>query len=75
MIRIYLIILVCALFVGAYFYGENRGASKCQIKNLESQIEKTEQIQQNKRNLDDKVYKTGVRDIRDILRAKYTIAQ
>lgn len=73
--RIYLMIAVCAMMVGAYFYGDQHGNNKCQMQNLKNRIETNEQIQQNKRHINDKVYKTGVRDIRRILRDKYTISE
>ncbi len=63
------------MIVGAYFYGTKIGNSKCEILNFQNQIKTTEQIQQNERILNDTVYKTGVRDIRRILRDKYTIAE
>ncbi len=75
MARLYLIMLICAIITGAFFYGKTIGKSKCEIQNFQNQINQTEQIQQNKRNLNETVYKTGVRDIRRILRDKYTIAE
>lgn len=75
MIKLYLIILVCVIVCGAFFYGKNVGISKCEIQNLQNQINTTEQSQQNERNINDTVYKTGVRDIRRILYDKYTIAE
>lgn len=75
MTKIYLIILICAIIIGAFFYGKNVGISKCEIQNLQNQINTTEQSQQNERNINDTVYKTGVRDIRRILYDKYTIAE
>ena len=74
MIRGYLIMCVCAMLIGAFFYGKNVGISKCEIKNFQNQINETEQSKTNERILDDTVYKTGVRDIRRILHDKYTIA-
>lgn len=77
MTKLYLIILICicAISAGAFFYGKNIGVSKCEIQNLQNQINTTEQNQVNKRILNDKVFKTGVADIRRILRDKYSIAE
>lgn len=75
MIKFYLIILVCVIILGAFFYGRDVGRSKCEIQNFQNQIKTTEKIQQTERILNDAVYKTGVADIRRILRDKYTIAE
>lgn len=61
--------------MGAYFYGFNIANSKCQNKQLQNNIFEIQQIQQNKKEIHDTVYKTGVADIRRILRDKYTIAE
>ena len=75
MLKIYLIILICAIFFGAFFYGKNIGISQCKIQNLQNQIDVDEQKQIKERIINDTVYKTGVRDIRHVLRDKYTIAE
>ena len=67
--------LICALVIGAFFYGKNVGVSKCEIQNLQNQINTTEQNQVKERDINDKVFKTGVADIRRILRDKYSIAE
>ena len=67
--------MVCAIVFGAYFFGENRGAFKCQTQHLEKQIEKIEQTKNTKRILNDKVYRTDMYDIRRVLRDKYTIGE
>ena len=69
MIRIYFIVGVSAMIFGAYFYGVNMTNSKCEKKYLQN----IQQTQQKQRVIHDKVYKTGVGDIRRILRDKYTI--
>ena len=73
--KIYLIIVFSAFIMGAYFYGFNIANSKCQNKQLQNNIFEIQQIQQNKKEIHDTVYKTGVVDIRRILRDKYTIAE
>jgi len=75
MTKIYLIILMCAFGLGAFFYGRNVGVAKCEKQNLQNQINITKQKQMNERIINDKVFKTGVADIRRILRDKYTIAE
>lgn len=75
MIKLYLTILICAIVYGAFFYGKNVGASKCEIQKLHNQIYVIDQNKTKERNINDMVYKTGVRDIRRILHDKYTIAE
>lgn len=75
MMKLYLIGLVCVALVGAFFYGKSVGISKCEIQNFQSHINNIEQIKINERVINDVVYKTGVRDIRRILRDKYSIAE
>ena len=75
MTKIYLIISICALVIGTFFYGKNIGASKCEMQNLQKQINTNEQYETKERIINDTVYKTGVGDIRRVLRDKYTIAE
>ena len=73
--RIYFGVLISAFVLGAYFYGINIERAKCQIQYLsqEQQIQETNIKKQ--KEIHDKVYKTGLNDIRSILRDKYTIAE
>ena len=73
--KLYLIIALCVIVCGAFFYGKSAGVSKCEIQNFQNQINITEQNNSKERNINDTVYKTGVRDIRRILHDKYTIAE
>lgn len=77
--KIYLFATIGALFCVVYFYGVNIGKSKCEINNFQKQIgtvqENTNQNIQTKRIINDQVYKTGVYDIRCILRDKYSIKE
>ncbi len=73
--RFYIIGLICAIIVGAYFYGRGIGNAKCQIKNLEQTQQTQIQIIKNKGVINDKVFKTGADDIRRILHDKYSIAE
>lgn len=69
----------CALVLGAYFYGARVADAKCTIKNLENDLNENIQIQKqynnNQKVIHEAVYKTGLADIRRILRDKYTIAE
>ena len=73
--KIYFIVLISAFVFGAYFYGLNITNAKCREKQSQNNLIEIQQIERNKRIIRDTVYKTGVRDIRRILRDKYTIAE
>ena len=75
MTKIYLIALMCATIVGAYFYGKSVGVAQCEKQYLQNQINTTQQQKINERVINETVYKTGVRDIRRILHDKYTITE
>ena len=66
---------MCVTIVGAYFYGKNVGVAQCEKQYLQNQINTTQQQKINERVINETVYKTGVRDIRRILRDKYTITE
>jgi len=76
--KLYLFLAVCALVCGAYFYGMNLADAKCRARfsqqNLQSIQNYQNQIMKNKRQTDEIIYKTSVRDIRRVLRDKYSIA-
>jgi len=76
--KLYLFLAVCALVCGAYFYGMNLADAKCRAhfsqQNLQSIQNYQNQIMKNKRQTDEIIYKTSVRDIRRVLRDKYSIA-
>ena len=73
--KIYFIVALGALVLGAYFYGVNTADLKCREKQTQNNLVEIQQIQQSKKEIHEKVYKTGVADIRIILRDKYTIAE
>lgn len=75
MTKIYLMLLLGAVVIGAYFYGVNITNVKCREKNAINNLTEIQHMEQNKRDIHDTVYKTGVADIRRILRDKYTIAE
>ena len=73
--KLYLILLFCAFAYGAYVFGK----TKCQLNvaqnNLVQNQKQQELFLQRKRIIHENVYKTGVADIRRILRDEYTIAE
>jgi len=75
----YLILFFCISVISAYFCGAKIADVKCRAsvvkKSLEMAEQQTKQILQNQRIVHEKVYKTGVVDIRHILQSKYTIAE
>ena len=73
--KIYVVVLFGALCSVFYFYGLNVGKSKCEIKNIKQQINTVQETKQKERIINEKVYKTGVGDIRRILHNEYTIKQ
>jgi len=74
MIKIYFIVAMGAIVIGAYFYGANISDSKCRAKQMQNNLNEIQTIEQHKKEIHDKVYKTGTDDIRRILHDKYTIA-
>jgi len=79
MTKIYLILSIISIVVLSYFYGANVANAKCKLLFAQQQsafLQKSqEQYLENKRLIDEKVYKTGVVDIRGILFNKYTISE
>ena len=73
--KLYLLMAVCALVIGAFFYGSNLADSKCQMRHITESAHNQTQIIKKQRIIHENVYKTGVGDIRRILRDKYTIAE
>lgn len=76
--KFYMIGLIFMAFFLCFAVGNIRGNAKCKEKIAEETMENikdTQIIYQNKRKeADEKVFSTGVSDIRCILRQKYTIA-
>jgi len=71
----YLIIAVCAMVVGAYFFGARIAREKCVADGANAQTHEIVNSRNILRKANEKTLNTGVRDIRDILRRKYTIAE
>lgn len=77
--KLYLIGLIGAIVCGAYLYGTNVADAKCKMNQAQANLQNMQntqiQIIESKRKNHEIVYKTGVRDIRNILCDKYTIAE
>ena len=71
----YLIIAVCAMVFGAYFFGARIAREKCAVRGANAQTNEIINNVNMVRVANEKTVHTGVRDIRDILRRKYTIAE
>ncbi len=71
----YLILAVVVIIAGAYFFGARIGREKCAVANARTQTNEIINITDIQRNTDEKVFNTGVRDIRRVLCEKYTIAE
>lgn len=59
---------------GAYFMGARIAYIKCRVNTAIAQTTDMVQFIKLNRISDEKVFNTNMRDIRDILRKKYTIA-
>lgn len=71
----YLILAAAVIVAGGYFFGVRIGRMRCAIDSMRAQSNEITNIIDIKRNTDEKVFNTGLRDIRHILHAKYTIAE
>ncbi len=71
----YLIIAVCAMVFGAYFFGARIAREKCVADGANAQTSEIINNVKLLRGANEKTVHTNVRDIRDILRRKYTIAE
>ena len=71
----YLIIAVCAMVFGAYFFGARIAHEKCVADGANAQTNDIINNVNMVRVANEKTFHTGVRDIRNILRRKYTIAE
>ncbi|MBR4806501.1 MAG: hypothetical protein IKZ64_01625 [Alphaproteobacteria bacterium] len=73
--RIYLIIAILCIVGGAYLLGAQVAQRKCELRAAQNQTNEIIQTISIQRKTDEKVYNTGVHDIRRILHTKYTIAE
>ena len=73
--KIYLIIAIGIMLGGAYFMGARITREKCKTEIANNQNANILNIIQIKENIDEKTFNTNTRDIRRILRDKYSIAE
>lgn len=71
----YLVGATVIIVAGAYFFGARIARIKCVAAGARAQSNEIINITNTKRATDEKVFNTGMRDVRRILRAKYTIAE
>ena len=71
----YLFMVAAVVALAAYFFGIQIGRMRCVALNARTQSDEIVNIISIKRKTDEKVYNTGLHDIRNILREKYTIAE
>lgn len=71
----YLFIACVAIVAFAYWAGGRVASQKCATQIAEIRAEQQSVNLENMVNVNEKVFNTGVRDIRRILRTKYTIAE
>lgn len=72
--KIYVALLFIGVVLGAFVCGGKIANAKCQMRIAQTSKTQVEQSLYNNRILNDKVYKTGVADIRRILQSEYSIA-
>lgn len=75
MTKLYFIIALCGLEIAIYTYAWNQGIAKCRRENTQHFINQITEQNKKQRILDVEIYHTNLRDIRRVLREKYTIAE
>ncbi|MCR4917534.1 MAG: hypothetical protein K5912_01155 [Alphaproteobacteria bacterium] len=73
--KTYLIMAVVAMVIGAYWAGATISYHKCQTDAGATKIQMLDEITNNKRIINEKVFNTSGGDIRQFLRQKYTITE
>lgn len=74
--KYFVIAAMCAwVCAGAYWAGGRVTSQKCATQIAEIRAEQQSVNLENMVNVNEKVFNTGVRDIRRILRTEYTIAE
>ena len=74
--KYFVIAAMCAgACAGAYWAGGRVASQKCATQIAEIRAEQQSVNLENMVNVNEKVFNTGVRDIRRILRTEYTIAE
>lgn len=72
---IFLFFVFIVVVAGAYWAGGRVASQKCATQIAEIRAEQQSVNLENMVNVNEKVFNTGVRDIRRILRTEYTIAE
>lgn len=75
MIRIYIFVGVVAGLCSAYFMGLNIGRANCVADVSANSVRIAQQQLKKQGEINVEINRTSVRDIRDVLREKYTIAE
>lgn len=75
MAKLYVFIGFVCVVLGAYWVGRHVGKTQCNMHVAEMHMESQGQVIRAMENIDVEMAGTGVRDIRRILREKYTIAE
>lgn len=70
----YLILAIAVIVAGAYFFGMRSGRMQCITDSVREQTNEIINISDIQRDTDEKVFNTGVDNIRRVLHTKYTIA-
>ena len=73
--KVYIGIIIVGIIGGIWICSAKIAYSKCKLQIAHQNQIQIQQSLEQKRVLNDKVYKTGVADIRRILQSKYTIAE
>ena len=71
--KIYLIAAIITMIGGAYFFGVQITRTECSARLAQAQTAATQENEKITRIVNEKTVHTAVRDIRNILRTKYTI--
>lgn len=74
MLKLYLGAAAVAIVGGAYWVGLRLGDEKCRTNVAQNAIIVQNKITKATDKINEEILHTAVRDIRDVLRAKYTIA-
>ena len=69
----FILAIIVSVFI-VYYCGFLRGHEKCTNDITQKNTQTVHQQILKKEKINAQIYRTGVRDIRDILRTKYTIA-
>ena len=75
MAKLYVFIGFVCVVLGAYWVGRHVGKTQCNVHVAEMHIESQKQVIKAMGDIDVEMAGTGVRDIRRILRERYTITE